>query len=107
MGRRVSSRRTSRFARRTSARDRKPQRCRRLQGSRSRGRLDLLYLRPPWNGSGYALVVSPHIGERPWERMELEVTGETPVERPTGSSVAAVPRWVTMSLIALAVLAGD
>src|SRR5918996_5779542 len=35
--------------------------------------------------------------------MALEVTGETPVER----SVAAPPRWVTMPLIALAVLAVD
>src|SRR5918996_4426798 len=35
--------------------------------------------------------------------MALEVTGETPVER----TVAAPPRWVTMPLIALAVLAVD
>ena len=39
--------------------------------------------------------------------MELEVTGETPVQGTTGSSLAAPPRWVTMSLIALAVLAVD
>ena len=42
--------------------------------------------------------------------MALEVTGETPVERradrTTGRAVAA-PRWVTMSLIALAVLSVD
>jgi signal peptidase II len=39
--------------------------------------------------------------------MELEVTGDTPVERTGERAVAAPPRWVTMSLIALAVLAVD
>ena len=42
--------------------------------------------------------------------MALEVTGETPVERRTDTTVgrtAATPRWVTMSLIALAVLSVD
>ena len=39
--------------------------------------------------------------------MALDVTGETPVERTAERTVAAPPRWVTMSLIALAVLAVD
>jgi signal peptidase II len=42
--------------------------------------------------------------------MALEVTGETPVERrakPTSLRAVAAPRWVTMSLIALAVLSVD
>jgi signal peptidase II len=39
--------------------------------------------------------------------MALEVTGETSVERGAQRLVATPPRWVTMSLIALAVMAID
>jgi signal peptidase II len=39
--------------------------------------------------------------------MELEVTGETSVRRRDGHAAARFPRWVTMSLIALAVLSVD
>jgi signal peptidase II len=49
----------------------------------------------------------PHVRPTAGRGMELEVTGNTPVERIDARARARPPRWLTMSLIALAVLAVD